>query len=45
MRSITSRLLPLGDDFTVVPGHMENTTLGYERTHNPFLVDFFGRTA
>ena len=44
MRSITTQLLPLGDAFTVAPGHMENTTIGYERTHNPYLLDYLGRT-
>ncbi len=44
MRSITTQLLPLGDDFTVAPGHMEDTTIGYERAHNPFLLGHFGRT-
>ena len=43
MRSITKQLLPLGDAFTVAPGHMENTTIGYERAHNPYLLDYFGR--
>ncbi len=42
MHSIRTQLLPLGDDFTVAPGHMENTTIGYERTHNPHLLDDFG---
>lgn len=37
IHSITARLLPLGDDVTVVPGHGPNTTLGEERRHNPFL--------
>jgi len=35
--SITHRLLPLGDNITVVPGHGPTTTLGEERRHNPFL--------
>jgi hydroxyacylglutathione hydrolase len=35
--SIKRRLLPLGDEVTVVPGHGPNTTLGEERHHNPFL--------
>jgi glyoxylase-like metal-dependent hydrolase (beta-lactamase superfamily II) len=39
IHSITSRLLPLGDEVTVVPGHGPNTTLGKERLHNPFLQD------
>ena len=39
MRSIFDRLLPLGDDVEVYPGHGPSTTLGRERVHNPFLVD------
>lgn len=41
MRSIVNELLPLGDDYTVAPGHMRNTTIGYERAHNPFIMDYF----
>jgi glyoxylase-like metal-dependent hydrolase (beta-lactamase superfamily II) len=37
INSIKQRLLPLGDQVTVVPGHGPNTTLGEERHHNPFL--------
>jgi len=40
MQSIVTRLLPLGDDFVVAPGHMRNTTIGYERTHNPYLIEY-----
>lgn len=40
MHSITSRLLPLGDEYAVLPGHMQNTTIGHERTTNPFVVDY-----
>lgn len=40
MRSIRDKLLPLGDDFAVMPGHMEATTIGYERQHNPYVVDY-----
>ncbi|MGQ9850022.1 MAG: MBL fold metallo-hydrolase [Aggregatilineaceae bacterium] len=43
MRSIADKLLPLGDDFIVAPGHMRNTTIGYERQHNPFLVEYLAR--
>lgn len=43
MRSIADKLLPLGDDFTVAPGHMRNTTIGYERLHNPFLLEYLAR--
>lgn len=35
--SIKSRLLPLGDDIKVLPGHGPATTLGAERRYNPFL--------
>lgn len=37
LSSITQRLLPLGDEVMVVPGHGPNTTLGEERLNNPFL--------
>ncbi|HOJ13532.1 MAG TPA: MBL fold metallo-hydrolase [Deltaproteobacteria bacterium] len=36
--SIKRRLLPLGDDVRVLPGHGPATTLGAERRYNPFLV-------
>ena len=35
--TICDRLLPLGDDVRVLPGHGEPTTLGEERQTNPFL--------
>lgn len=38
--SIRERLLPLGDDVVVLPGHGPQTTLGEERRSNPFLVEF-----
>ncbi|MES3629151.1 MAG: MBL fold metallo-hydrolase [Longimonas sp.] len=37
MASIREKLLPLGDDVTIYPGHGEVTTIGRERKHNPFL--------
>ena len=40
MRSITSVLFPLGDDAIVHPGHGEDTTIGRERTTNPFVLDY-----
>jgi len=43
LRSITEKLLPLGDDYTVAPGHMQNTTLGHERQHNHYLLDYLDR--
>jgi hydroxyacylglutathione hydrolase len=35
--SITSKLLPLGDDVTFICGHGPTSTIGHERTTNPFL--------
>lgn len=35
--SIVSKLLPLGDDVRVLPGHGEPTTIGIERRENPYL--------
>lgn len=43
MRSITEKLLPLGDDTRVLPGHMELTTIGRERQTNPFIIDYTNR--
>lgn len=37
IRSIKQRLLPLGDDCRVLPGHGPATTIGQERQFNPFL--------
>jgi glyoxylase-like metal-dependent hydrolase (beta-lactamase superfamily II) len=36
-RSITERLYGLPADTRVLPGHMQETTIGYEREHNPFV--------
>lgn len=38
MRSIREKLLPLGEEVTVYPGHGPSTTLGAERASNPFLT-------
>ena len=35
--SILDVLLPLGDETRVFPGHREATTIGDERTNNPFI--------
>lgn len=40
MRSITEKLLPLGDSVSVLSGHGDATTIGREREHNPFLLDY-----
>ena len=39
IRSITERLLPLGDGVRFVPGHGPASTFGEERGTNPFLLD------
>ena len=39
IRSITSRLWPLGDDTAFVPGHGPMSTFGHERKTNPFVAD------
>jgi hydroxyacylglutathione hydrolase len=35
---IKTKLFPLGDDVTVLPGHGPPTTIGEERESNPFLA-------
>ncbi len=37
IRSITGKLLPLGDDVQFVCGHGPGSTIGHERRTNPFL--------
>ena len=39
LRSLRDKVLPLGDDVVVLPGHGEQTSIGRERTTNPFLAD------
>lgn len=43
MRSITEVLFALGDDAIVHPGHGPDTTIGRERTTNPFVLEYLGR--
>ena len=35
--SVRDRLFVLPDDTQVYPGHMEETTIGYEKKYNPFI--------
>ena len=37
VRSVTEKILVLPDETRVYPGHMEETTVGYEKKYNPFL--------
>ena len=41
INSINDKILPLGDDFMVYTGHGEDTTIGRERTTNPFLTGVY----
>ncbi len=40
MKSIEEKLLPLKDDVVVYPGHGPETTIGAERSHNPFIQQY-----
>ena len=37
MDSIRTKLLPLGDNTVIYPGHGEDSNIGTERKNNPFL--------
>lgn len=39
MKSIKEKLVPLGDDVKVYPGHGPETTIGTEKEINPFLAE------
>lgn len=39
MDSILTRIVPLGDEVTVYPGHSSSTTIGHETLYNPFVVE------
>ena len=43
MGSIADRLLALPDETIVLPGHMQETTIGAERAGNPFILDELAR--
>ncbi|WP_271790371.1 MBL fold metallo-hydrolase [Commensalibacter communis] len=38
IQTIKDKLLPLGDDVYVLPGHGIGSTIGYEKLNNPFLI-------
>ncbi len=42
MESMRTKILPLPDDTKVLPGHGPATTVGRERTRNPFIRDLLG---
>lgn len=37
IRSIKTKLLPLGDDVKVYPGHGSSSSIGFEKMKNPYL--------
>jgi len=39
LESIRTKLLPLNDSITVLPGHGPPTTIGWERRNNSFILD------
>ncbi len=40
MTSICERLLVLPDETAVLPGHMDETTIAFEKKHNPFVLEW-----
>ena len=43
MDSIVNKLLVLPDDTIVLPGHMRETRIGFEKQANPFVLDYLAR--
>lgn len=43
MNSICERLLVLPEETVVLPGHMEQTTVAFEKKHNPFVLEWMRR--
>jgi glyoxylase-like metal-dependent hydrolase (beta-lactamase superfamily II) len=39
IKSIREKILPLGDDVRVLPGHGPETTIGEEKISNPFIME------
>jgi hydroxyacylglutathione hydrolase len=39
LRSLATKVLPLGDGTIVLPGHGDSTTIGQERRTNPYLAE------
>jgi glyoxylase-like metal-dependent hydrolase (beta-lactamase superfamily II) len=41
INSIRTKLFTLPDDVVIYPGHGDESTIGYEKQHNPFLIEAF----
>ena len=39
MRSILDRIVPLGEEVRICPGHGPESTIGHELLYNPFIVE------
>ncbi|MBO7221346.1 MAG: MBL fold metallo-hydrolase [Alistipes sp.] len=39
MKSILGKILPLGDEVVVYPGHGDKSNIGHESLYNPFVVE------
>jgi hypothetical protein len=39
MNSILEKIIPLGDDVKLYPGHGETSDIGHESMYNPFVVE------
>ena len=39
MQSILKKILPLGDEVVVYPGHGDKSNIGHESLYNPFVVE------
>ena len=40
INSINTKLLPLGDEIEVYPGHGPKSSIGYEKGYNMYLIDY-----
>jgi glyoxylase-like metal-dependent hydrolase (beta-lactamase superfamily II) len=41
INSIKTKLFTLPDEVVIYPGHGEHSTIGYEKKHNPFLIETY----
>ncbi|MBO5962677.1 MAG: MBL fold metallo-hydrolase, partial [Alistipes sp.] len=39
MQSIIKKILPLGDEVVIYPGHGDKSNIGHESLYNPFVVE------